>query len=260
MSTKQSSGRTLAFVVAFLVFSTCSYIGHKNLLDCFTDSPVPEFCRGEPFGLSLFPQPKLFPSASSGFEEVFQSEIQDFQSHPRFKAMLADVAAETRTSAEARIRGQELGQELVRKGIPRLPPQDLDEWNRIRLLLAQDSEATCAALWSGSLDQGRLISALSSLPERDSRAWFRLSSRAGILELESVQPISADSAAVLEGLEAIVRTLAPSDREHFLEILGQGVDAAPPDGCAAVRTLMTGAQRLPPAQRGGFLRALASGQ
>lgn len=260
MITKQISGKTIAFVAAFLLFATCSYIGRKNLLDCFTDSPVPEFCRGEPFGLSLFPQPKLFPSASAEFEEIFQSEMQGFQSHPRLKAMMADVAAQTTTNAEARTRGQELGQELVRKGIPRLTPEDLDEWNRIRLLLAQSSEAMCAALWSGRLDQGLLISALSSLPQRDSRAWFRLSSRAAILELESSSPIPADSTAVLEGLEVIVRTLAPSDREHFLETLDKGVDAPPGDGCAAARTLMTGARQLPPAQRARFLRALASGQ
>lgn len=260
MSPRQFSNKTIASVAALVFFATCSYIGRKNLLDCFTDSPVPEFCRGEPFGLSLFPQPRLFPGASTRFEEIFQSEMQDFQSHPGLKALMTEVAAQTRTSAEARAKGQELGQELVRKGISRLPPQDLDEWNRIRLLLAQGSDAVCAALWSGRLDQDLLVPALSSLPEPDSRAWFRFSSRAGILELESVSPIPADSTAVIEGLDVIAQTLAPPDRQHFLQTLDKGVDVPPADGCAAVRTLMIGAQQLQPALRARFLRALASGQ
>jgi len=258
MKSRRALLKGITPVVAVAFFGMCSYIGRRNLLDCYTDSPVPPQCLGEPFGLSLFPQPKILEGASAKVNAILRSEMKSFQSHPALKKQLKEIASQGLSSVEVNSRSRRLGQDLVRRGIPRLSSQDLDEWNRIRIMMAERSDAMCAGLWSGTLTPDGVDSGLSTLGEPDLRAWLQVSSRAGILELEFASPVPVDPDALEEGLRAIALALPESERIRLAEVIQQGTAAKAVDACYATRVLLPGAQRLEPRLRERFLRALAS--
>src|SRR5690349_21177096 len=100
----------------------------------------------------------------------------------------------------------------------------------------------CSGLWTGDLDMAAMAGALSQLGDDDLRSWMRISARAGVLELESTDPVVHDELAAAEGLDAIGATLSESDRGVYDATLEAGVDADDASGCRTLLWMLRGAQ------------------
>ena len=190
--------------------------------------------------------------------EIMNEELQPLMRHPRFRTMMTNAARGQRSGEAARDTGKRLGMELVHRGIPRLPLEGLDEWNRLRLLLADHSPRVCGAFWTGGLSEGELGQALASLGDTDLRSWMRVSAQAGILELEANAQVQANDRDLARGLETIASRMPREERRRFWAVVDAGETAPAADGCAVMKTIMTGATRMRDRPRERFLRALAA--
>jgi hypothetical protein len=188
------------------------------------------------------------------FARIIDQEMSPLLNDPRFEQELQRRAGPGASQDRAR----EIGAELTQRGILRLTPEDLGEFTRLRLALAQRNEAVCATLWTGHGDNSQVAVALSQLDDNDLHQWLRLSTRAAVLELNGRAPVIPDQSALADGLHAITAAVQGEERTTLDTAIAAGTAAPPATGCAAIRIILREAQRLEPGLRDRFLRALSA--
>ena len=151
-----------------------------------------------------------------------------------------------------------LGQQLSHAGLKRLGAADLDQWNRVRLLLAASSRAICAGLWTGKIDPVALVAELEKLGEADLDGWARLSANAMRAELAATEPVTLDPEGAAKTLLAAQEHLAPADRERFGKDLEAGDKLPIDEACWVMEQLMRAVATLEPGPREAALRSLAA--
>ena len=151
-----------------------------------------------------------------------------------------------------------IGQELSHAGLKRLGAADLDEWNRVRLVMARHSPSVCAGLWSGQLDPLALVAELDKLSDADLDGWARVSGGAMRAELAATAPVTVDPGALAQTLLAAEGRVAEAERERFQHDLEQGNKLADDEACWAIETLMKTVAGMEPGPREAALRSLAS--
>lgn len=155
------------------------------------------------------------------------------------------------TSTQARL----LARELAERSIQYLSPRDLELWQLTRLRAAQASVVTCTKLWKGG-DQSFLGPAIAALGDDVLEAYSEMLARGFALRLERKPPPGVAPGAIASGFAAVAAQLPPEKREAF-EVDAKRRDLSDARACELFVTLSDGIDKLAPAQRGDFLRALA---
>lgn len=148
-----------------------------------------------------------------------------------------------------------LARQLAELSIQYLSPRDLELWQDVRLAVARSSPAACARLWQGGSNDffGPAVAALG--PET-LEAYTEMLGRGLALRLEHKPPPEPSSEALARGLAAIAETLPDGERARF-EADVKRRELPDARACELFLTLSSGTQKVGPAERGDFLRALA---
>jgi hypothetical protein len=155
------------------------------------------------------------------------------------------------TSAQARL----LARELAQRSIQYLAPRDLELWQSTRFRAAKASAITCAKLWQGG-DQSFLGPAIAGLGDDALDAYSEMLARALSLRLERKPPPTAPPGAIQAGFASIAAQLPPEQRDAFAADAPRRA-LADARACELFTTLSQGVEKLAPADRSNFLRALA---
>jgi hypothetical protein len=147
---------------------------------------------------------------------------------------------------------------LAAEGVPALDADALEEWTRLRSLMADESRELCAAMWKGGMTSDMAFDALDRLSPADQRRFGELSARAGLLMLHDQRPQPPLSMTLQDGLALVVTTLWPSERTAFETDV---VNARLTDerACELMKTVLAAAKTLPSLRRTAFHRAIARG-
>jgi hypothetical protein len=160
------------------------------------------------------------------------------------------------TSAQARL----LARDLAERSIPYLGARDLELWAATRARVARAQKPACAHLWKGG-DEAFLGPAIAELGPEALEAYVQMLARALALRLEEVRmerkPAPRPSPAAIErGFAAIAQQLPADARPRFEEDV-QRRDVSDARACELFLTVASGAEKLEPAMRDDFYRALA---
>ncbi len=228
------------------LFVVAGAVGGRLALD--------QFRHRQPSGASIAAGIQVPAAQQDRFGRIIDEEMGPLLRDPRFQQELERRIGPRGTQEQARA----LGQQLTARGIGRLPLEGLDGMNRLRSILATNSEPVCVGLWTGNPPQSAVASALASLPDDDLRLWMRLSTQAARMELGSPTPAVPDTDALRNGLQQIQALVPEADRETFAATMAAGTSATPAQGCSAMRAILALTPRLEPALRERFLRAFAA--
>lgn len=138
--------------------------------------------------------------------------------------------------------------------------EDLDQWNVLRLKLANLSTELCAGFINGKADNEIFKKAFSKLSDSDIEKWFKISFKS--IKSAVINEKSYDSKIAQEnfriGLSRVFEVVGNKDTEKTLDILQHSATKSPDDNCWASKKIHEGAKLLPEKQRLEFLKALAS--
>jgi hypothetical protein len=170
----------------------------------------------------------------------------------------ADPTTKARFQGLDATQARQLGQELAHRGLKRLPAEELQRWNELRVRLSHSSPAACAGFWTGGLDGNQLTQALEGLPDADLEAWLEISTHATRLEAAGGPAPAQPADALPHGFQLVMAKLSEADRSRFALDLSRGTQLDAPEACWAATTLLEQAQALAPADRVPLLRGLAA--
>lgn len=150
-----------------------------------------------------------------------------------------------------------VAREAAQTSIQYLAPRDLELWQAMRLRVARSSPAACARLWQGGSADffGPAVAALGDEPLRQ---YTEMLARGLALRLERKPPPEPSPGALDRGLDAIARALPERERGSFRGDLGRR-DLPDDRACQLFLAVSSATERLEPAARTDFLRALAKG-
>lgn len=185
------------------------------------------------------------------FETASQKHVQKILDNPKFMEAIKGKSAAEITA---------FSQEKTRLGIKRLSFPELQEWNSLRSMLAENDAILCATFWTGKgLTQDTLVSALNKMPEEKVDAWFRISMTAANMEInESPVEMPDSNVALAGGFKHILDNLNPTDKERFEKIMNGGVEAQDDDACWAAKILFKDITKMDAQLQEAFLRTLAA--
>jgi hypothetical protein len=155
------------------------------------------------------------------------------------------------TSSQARI----LSRDLARRSVVYLGARDLEEWGATRARVARASPVACAHLWKGG-DDSFFGPALAQLGPEALEQYTQLLGRALALRLEQKTPPPTAAGVLGRGFTAIAEQL-PDDARAKFEADAKRSDVSDARACELFLTLSGGAEKLEPALRVEFYRALA---
>jgi hypothetical protein len=156
------------------------------------------------------------------------------------------------TSSQARI----LSRDLARRSVVYLGARDLEEWGATRARVARASPAACAHLWKGG-DDSFFGPAVAQLGPESLEQYTQLLARGLALRLEQEPPPPTVEGVLARGFTAIAQQL-PGDARAKFEADAKLRDVSDPRACELFLTLSAGAEKLEPALRVEFYRALAA--
>lgn len=159
------------------------------------------------------------------------------------------------TSSQARLVARDLAQRSIRF----LGARDLELWAATRARVARASKPACTHLWKGG-DEAFLGPAIAELGPDALEAYVQMLARALALRLEprregEPEPRPA-TVAIERGFAAIAQQLPSEQRLRFEQDV-QRRDVNDARACELFLTVADGAEKLEPALRGDFYRALA---
>jgi len=205
----------------------------------------------------------LDPAARDRIQSVIEREMKAMTASPRTQQLVDERVADNKRAgkpADPLAIAKELGRELVARGVRRLPDRELEAMQQLRTKIALASERTCVCFWDPTgCSEADILDGLARLSEADLTSWAQLSAAAGVAELEHKGGVASGEDDLADGLTTIGATLSDAERARFEAIV------EPPDAqkapsrderCFAVRTMFTGAAKLPPPARMKFTRAL----
>lgn len=210
--------------------------------------------HSEPTGASVAAGMSVPCAQQERVGQIIDEEMRPLLHDPRF---VFELERQGGANAPPE-RDRQIAAGLTARGVLRLQSADLEDFTRLRLMMATRSEAVCAGIWSGRVDNTEVATAISQLGDDDLHKWVRISTRAAQLELGATVPVQIDASAFDEGLDAIAASVEPNDRAALAAARAAGGSATPLQGCAAIRIILREAPRLEPGLRDRFLRALSS--
>lgn len=146
----------------------------------------------------------------------------------------------------------------TKEGLKLLTANDLDRWNRLRIILAKKDKKLCAGFWTGKIDQKEMLEGLNLLSKKDVIDWMEITTRAAILKLENKSPIDFPEDSLQQGILAISKTMSPENQVKLSGILGAGANIDNDQACWALLALLEGQENLPEPQKEHFVRALSA--
>jgi hypothetical protein len=155
------------------------------------------------------------------------------------------------TSNQARM----LARELARRSVPYVAAHDLELWAEIRQKVARSSPVACARLWKGG-DDAFLGPAIAQLGDAELESYVAMLARGFALRLEKKPPPSIAAGSIERGFVAAAAELPPEARAAFENDVKRA-DVSDARACELFMQLSSGAQKLEPAARSDFYRALA---
>lgn len=155
------------------------------------------------------------------------------------------------TTTQARL----MAREAAANSLQFLAPADLELWAATRLRVARSSPQACAKLWKGG-DAAFVGRAVAELGDEALDSYTGMLARGLSLRLERKPPPEPSPGAISRGTRAIADALPAGEGAAFLVDIGRA-DLSEARACQLFLQLSTGAQKLPPEERVGFLRALA---
>jgi hypothetical protein len=223
-------------------------VKNKTVRVIATVVPVVLFAQLTPtIATSLGIRERINPK--SNIEIAAQKHADMLKKSPKFVDAIKAMSA-----SEA----QNFSQEKAKLGLRRLSTEDLENWNRIRLVIAVENAPLCAGFWTGKMSSEIIQNGLSRLPAEDIDVWMRLSMTAAKLEIEAQPVTEPDPAELQNGIKKISTALSPRDLEKWNRISAEGAAAADADACWAMMTILRGAKEMSAPQRAKFLKALAA--
>lgn len=156
------------------------------------------------------------------------------------------------SSSQARL----LSRDLARRSVGYLGARDLEQWAATRARVAQASPVACAHLWKGG-DDSFFGPAVAQLGPEPLEQYTQLLARALALRLEQKAPPPAAPGALARGFEAIAEQL-PADARAKFEVDAKRSDVSDARACELFLTLASGVEKLEPALRVEFYRALVA--
>jgi len=150
-----------------------------------------------------------------------------------------------------------VAREAAQSSFQYLAPRDLELWQEIRSRVARASPAACARLWQGGATDffGPAVAALGDEPLRQ---YTEMLGRGLALRLERKPPPEPSPGALERGLDAIASAQPEAERARFRADLRRR-DLSDRRACQLFLGVSAGTERLEPAARTDFLRALAKG-
>jgi hypothetical protein len=200
-----------------------------------------------PLGLSLWWLATRSPPVSTRFDEALDRELLPVMEQREVQQKLR-----TATSGQARL----MARELARRSVPYLAPLDLELWAATRERVARASPSACARLWKGG-DDTFLGSAIAELGDDVLEDYVAMLARGFALRLERKPPPSVALGSVERGFRAAADSLPPDARAAFERDVRR-TDVDPARACQLFLTLSSAVQKLEPAARTDFYRALAA--
>lgn len=187
------------------------------------------------------------PPAESTFDAALDRALA-----PVIEQRAAQAKLGASTSTQTRL----LARQLALSSVPYLAARDLDLWADIRERVAQRSSVACARIWKGA-DEAFIGTGVAELGDDALQSYTELLARGFALRLERKPPPIARAGAVERGFQAVAANLPEPERATFQ------ADVARPDvsderACQLLLTLEAGIDKLDPATRTEFYRALGS--
>jgi len=183
---------------------------------------------------------------SSRFDDALDRALAPVMEQREVKSKLGAV-----TSAQARL----LARELAEQSIQYLAPRDLELWQATRARVALSSPVACAKLWKGGSTEF-LGPAITALGDDALEAYVAMLARGLSLRLERKPPPQPSVTALSQGFAAIAAQMPAEAGAAFQADVGRR-ELTDARACELFRALSSGLDRLEPAQRVDFLRALA---
>lgn len=183
---------------------------------------------------------------SSRFDDALDRALAPVMEQREVKSKLGAV-----TSAQARL----LARDLAEQSIQYLAPRDLELWQATRARVAEASPAACAKLWKGGNTEF-LGPAIAALGDETLDDYVAMLARGLSLRLERKPPPEPSVTALSQGFVAIAAHMPAEAGAAFQADVAQR-ELTDARACELFRALSTGIDRLEPAQRADFLRALA---
>jgi hypothetical protein len=200
-----------------------------------------------PVGLAIWWLSTRPERVSSQFEQALDARLA-----PVMQRSEASHKLGAATSTHARL----LARELAQRSVPYLDARDLELWAATRLRVARASKPACARLWKGGGD-AFLGPAIVALGPEALDAYVEMLARAFAVRLERKPAPAVPPDAFDRGFAAIAEQLAAGERERF-EADVKRRDLSDERACELFLTLASGAEKLAPAARADFYRALAA--
>jgi hypothetical protein len=199
-----------------------------------------------PLGFSVWWFSRRPQGTLSHFDEVLDLALAPVMQQREVQQKLGAA-----TPTQARL----LARELALRSIPYLSPRDLELWAATRASVARASKPACAHLWKGG-DDAFLGPAIAALGDDVLQQYTDLLARALALRLERKPPPAVASGAIDRAFAAIAEQLPADVAERFQTDVKRR-DVSDDRACELFLTLSTGAEKLDPAPRADFYRALA---
>jgi hypothetical protein len=190
--------------------------------------------------------------ATDRITEMTEREMQSVFASPLFRKRV-----EQEKAAGTDPKG--LGRTLVSRGLPRLSDDDLAALHSLRKRMILASERACPCFWDpAACTEADIMDGLSRLTDLELAAWSKLSAKAGLAELSASAPVPSTENDFARGLAAVHERLPEAERGRLDRIFE--TKGAPPkaEQCFAMRTILSGAETLPPDERAKFIRALVN--
>jgi hypothetical protein len=205
----------------------------------------------------------LDPATRDRIQGVLEREMKVMTSSPRARQLMDERLAAAKRSGEKvdpMVEGKVMGRDLVARGMRRLPDEEMETMQQLRMKAAESSERTCACFWDpAGCTEADVMDGLARLSQPDLVTWARLSAAAALAELENKTAPASSEDDLAEGLTAIGATLSDAQRARFEAIINPPDPKQPPskaEQCFAVRTMFAGGAKLPSPARLKFTRAL----
>lgn len=203
------------------------------------------FSLANAFGVTKIVKHVIFPSTARADQSL--ARMAPLLKNPRFQL-------ETKKMSNDEVRTYT--QNITHLGLKRMSDQDLMDWNRIRLDLANLDSKLCASLWTGF--KGDLYSIMAKLPPAEQQRFEEISVSAALLELEGRNAFEKNQSVLVAGLREIGTNLSPGAALKYKSALSSGVNANADDACFAIKSIMTGIPKMPENIRLIFLRNIAA--
>lgn len=147
---------------------------------------------------------------------------------------------------------------LTAKGIKRLSIEKLQEWNNIRLEMANKSEDLCAGMWNGKIGEADILSAMSKLSKDSIDKWMQLSIHATKLQISKVKYPAISQDDFINGIKAIAQNKTDNEQIRMGTVLTQGLNASKEDACWMMKVILNDSQDIDLAASSKMIRYLSS--